>query len=1067
MSSEDLPETSTLEYKEIPHDIKLHRCEFYKDILSLLNSSEFPDEDRFLVYGVKDQERTPCGYDRSKGNDDATYQQLFEKISPRPTIQFADIEASRILDDEKLARRLFGFFFIPSSNFGKVYEMAEGVSDDIPPDDSSTRQNALLRKRKSISEGASFTRNGSRVRPLMQSDRTRILEFKKQPETPTRLVDASTFAFDARGTSIFALAAIFGSWDETLPGDIQAIEAAAKMKYEEWITPLRELRANEPSILAVEGSVWTIPSRVENIRRCSEHLTLAQLHEIQPTIGSILSTVDPKYDLPADSRFAAAIYGRANPCSTGMRQGVAEFLAIIGTAAVELPHCDRRAVDRFVSDTMKQIICTTDWRVLASADSEFPLLAEASPDLYLALVECAYDEGGSLGDFLKQAPSTFGVSNGYGLFTGVQYAAQDPKTFAKAMSLLEKLHDTTPLAAQAIESVLLPWRPETRADIQTRIAMGRRLADKGCWKSLLKLLPGATRTAIPIPTPRYLPAISFDEPVKMDEYRQVSQEYTEVAIDAAEGNADRIIDLLGAVNSIDMAGEIPRFAELLNRTQKHLTDADTFRVWNELEILLRRYRTFGKDNELVDHDGYALLGDAARALKPDDPYLIALFLFTHATYSLASNTESRASGNEVEDEREKAIDALYKSEGTDALKRLALNCTERRSLGASASAIVHSEDAILEVIDWLSNEKSLEETFAGFVTGIYINDAQSCLDLPRKQNWSAQKTAIYYAHLSCEPRVWKAVENTLGTERASLYWQIAPPCLSVDSVAEAEYAISMYTSQERYGVATTYAGLCISQGLELDACVVDKALQGLSPIDAGTELSEYYLSVACSYLDARHPTEALAWKEFEWLPLLRNAGALYPDSNLHLFKLMSQSPEFFIAILSLLYSKDCDESNKDQVKSIKERAFEVLNAWRVVPGSTEDEIDHDESDSWLLRVNELASDAGLINQASHAIGRCFLHAPADVDGLFIDKGVAKYLDQDEHMLNGYSEEAVNSQGAIWVGEHGESLFEIARNFDVKATELEHAGFMQFAAAIRNLAREYEMDGKREQKEEQT
>lgn len=1060
LSSKDLPESSTLEYKAAPHDIKLHRCEFFKDILSLLNSSELPDEDRFLIYGVNDHKREPCGYDQNKGNDDATYQQLFDKISPRPNIQFADIEAPQVLNDAKFIGRRFGFFLMPSSNFGQVYEMAERVIDDIPSEDSKNRQC----KRKSISAGASFTRNGSRVRPLMQSDRTRILEFKKQPEIPALLVDANTFAFDERGTSVFALAAIFGSWDETLPGDIQAIESASKMKYKEWIVPLRKLMTSESSLLAVKESVWTIPNRVESIKRCAEHLTLTQLQELQPVIDSVLSTVDPKYDLPVNKRFAAAIYGKTNPCSTGMRQGVAEFLAIIGTAAVKFPHCDKRATDQFICEIMQHIICATDWKVLASAESELPLLAEASPDFYLTFAERAYENGSILGDFLKQGPTTFGVSNGYGFFTGIQYAAQESRTFAKAMSLLEKLYDTTPLAAQTIERILLPWRPGTRADIQTRIAMGRRLADKGCWKSLLKLLPGETRTAISVPVPRYLSDVSFDEPVKTSEYQEVSQGYVDAAIGAAEGNPDRIIDLLESINSIDMAGKLPRFAGLLNKAHDNLTDAGIFRVWNELEILIRRYRAFDKGNEHIDHAGYALLNDAARALKPDDPYLVALFLFTHATYSLTSNADFRAGEREVKDERENAVDKLHKADGVDALKRLASECTELRSLGASMSAITHSEDATLEIIYWLSKEEGLEEAFTGFVTGIYFNDMQSCLNIPKVHKWPAEKTATYYAQLPCEPSVWKAAEDALGAIQVSLYWQIAPLRFSVDAIADAEYAISMYTSQERYGVATTYAGMCILQGVEIDANIVDKALQGLSPADTENELSAYYLYTICSYLDARHPTEALAWREFELLPLLRNAGALRSDSSLHLFKLMSQSPEFFMTILSLLYSKDSNDSDREQVKAIKERAFEVLHTWHAIPGNTETGIANEELDSWLACVNELANEAGLADRANLAIGRCFLHAPADADGLFIDKVVANYLDQNEYALSGYSEEAVNSQGAIWVGEHGESLFEIARDFDAKATELEHAGFMQFAAVVRNLAREYEMDGKREQEE---
>jgi hypothetical protein len=105
-------ETPVLEYKLQPHN-KNYPCEFFKDILGLLNSVQRPDEDRFLIYGVENTQRKALGYPFGEALDDANYQEFFSKISPHPHIEFYNVDASEFIDVEPDKKQFACFYTWP------------------------------------------------------------------------------------------------------------------------------------------------------------------------------------------------------------------------------------------------------------------------------------------------------------------------------------------------------------------------------------------------------------------------------------------------------------------------------------------------------------------------------------------------------------------------------------------------------------------------------------------------------------------------------------------------------------------------------------------------------------------------------------------------------------------------------------------------------------------------------------------------------------------------------------------------------------------------------------------
>lgn len=1034
-------ETSVLDYKLIPHKTKEHICEFLKDILSLLNSYERPNDDRYLVYGVDSKANLARGYEGNLALDDADYQGLFsDYISPRPTIEFhqygwEDIFGSPGNDDLK-----FACFYIPSSIFGDVYELKKQARDKEPTKNFH----------RNYEVGTSFIRTGSRVEPMTQRDRIVIQSTKRQLEQ-FNLDDLSDY-FDQKGYPVFALAALLGSWDESNKHDREFIERVSGCAYDDWIAPIRKRSFFAPGTFSFKGSKWVISQRQELLEHFKVGLSKQKVDSLLPDIKTVLNDVDSRYDEKAEDRFLLSAFGPSTAYSSALKEGLSNFVAIMGSRCEKVCTCRSRDVRNAIFALQESVLLNDNWKVIASANGILPILAEAYLEGYLILVERAAKPDSGLAVCLTQKTGSFGNDCcGGSLFTGIRYAASTVDLFAQSITTLLKLRAFSRVADETLEKVLLPWNPQTNASVDARKAAVNTILDSGAWESTLHLLPHVTTSGSWFPKPLYRSDIVPDRTVTWGEFWDVSKYYASAAIDRALLDNAKIHDLIKHMNAIAEADQIEHLMSVIEQSCENLKEFDSFAIWSELDLYLRRCKKYADASWAPKKTVLSIVSKTVDKLKPTTELYKAMHLFIHDDFELVD--EDWATGSQkLNEDRIAALNGLPEDNFEMSITELAKHCKNKRNLGYSlAFAFSHTEQCDAILYPQMENKGALVEVSVGYVRGMYQITGIKYLETPTKREWDSEAIGLFFSSLPCVPEVWTAAEAALG-EEGSKYWKASPECFDEVDKQEANHALSQFTEVGRHADALLFSYRCINRGVDINPTLLLDAICKYNP-DSKQGLEVHFIGELCNYLETSGISlDEIAWQQFRLYPLLEE------KESLAIHRHMAADPAFFSKILALAFLKP-DE--KQSNRSSTQRAYEVLWRWHSIPGLDENGFHTEVFDSWVDKARVEAIKNDLLDAFDYTLGECLFHSPSDDSGLFINIHIAKFLDCNDMALSGYSVESVNSRGASWVDGKGTEHLSRADQYSILADELERIGLMRFAAKEREMARDSKYEAERE------
>jgi hypothetical protein len=181
---------------------------------------------------------------------------------------------------------------------------------------------------------------------------------------------------------------------------------------------------------------------------------------------------------------------------------------------------------------------------------------------------------------------------------------------------------------------------------------------------------------------------------------------------------------------------------------------------------------------------------------------------------------------------------------------------------------------------------------------------------------------------------------------------------------------------------------------------------------------------------------------------------------------LANDPEFFCEVIRLIYrSNKEDQSQKptEKSKANAKHAWRLLHEWKTPPGTQKDGTFNEEHfTKWLQDVKASCTESGHLAVALNHIGTVLIHTPEDQNGLWINKVVAKALNdrEAEAMRNRFRTGTGNSRGVHWVDPTGKPEKALAEQFRVKAEEAENEGFQRFAVTLRDLANDYDNEAER-------
>lgn len=875
-------------------------------------------------------------------------------------------------------------------------------------------------------------------------------------------------------------ALLVGGWNENYKADLGIVETLSGEPYNQLITKFRGLALRPNTPMRYQDGKWKFIARYEGWYALGPRIFDEHLDRFHRIIVTVLREEDPKFELPPEDRFAASIYGKVPIYSKSLRYGLAESLALIGSHPKALTSTSHGKAETISNLIVRDILSDADWNLWASLDDVLHLLAEAAPNEFLNNVEKALRKNPGPFDelFAQESHSANYMS---GLLWALETLAWDPNHFSRVIDVLGKLanRDTggywANRPADSLVAILLPWLPQTCASFVKRSASVNNLLknhpDVG-WKLLLNLLPGSKSVThfIQRPTWREIIPDNWSPGVTHMQYIEQVEYYSEIAVKTADGNAQRLSDLIDHLHNLPPTARDKLLSYLDSCYVMTLSENDLCQLWTSLTNLINTHRKFADADWALSDIQLDRLNKIAEKLAPKSLTLRYKRLFSERSFDLftrAGNYEQQEI--ELQKQREQAIKEIYNMGGIQAVIDFALSVESPWRAGFS-SGYIADEDAdhfiFPKMLD--TEDRSASQFIQGFIKGRLKFKGWDWVDNTINSNWAPNRICNFLLYLPFVPETWERSSRFLGNNE-SKYWT-KTNAIQYEADTGLEIAADKLIEHGRPFAAIRVLYRMYSEKHNLDnKRTVTALLAGLDSSEDKNAIDAYEIVELIKALqnDSNTNKDDLFRIEFAYLPLLDHSRDASPKL---LEYRLATDPGFFCEVIRMTYKSKKEDSPRyeltEQMKIFSENAHRLLWNWKTPPGICEDgSYDGNALISWLEEVKKKCSESGHLEIAMEHIGEVLVYAPQDPDGLWIHRTAAEILNTEDSdiMRNGFRVELFNSRGAHWVDPSGKPEMELADKYRRQAEEIEVAGFHRLANTLREFAKEYEREAERIQK----
>lgn len=879
--------------------------------------------------------------------------------------------------------------------------------------------------------------------------------------------------------SYFALSLLIGYWNENNEKDIGVIEQLLGIVYTEWQLKIKNYLIDSDSPLSYKKGIWKINNRVELWRLLGPYIFARDLNTFKSLAISVLKERDPAFDLPAEERFAASIYGKVLDYSPALRKGIAEGLAIIGTHPECCRSCSQENVETVCESVVYEILSDADWTLWGTLNNLLPALAECSPDGFLRATEKVLLKTPSLFKelFEQEGKSIFGGNYHIGLLWALEALAWDERYLVRVCVALARLANLDPGGQCAnrpfnsLKTILLPWYPQTRASTEKCRSVVQTLIKEVpsvSWPLLIELLPGQYQISSGSNKPRWRLTIPENQETKItdEEYRKQIGFYAELAVCIAGNNTDRLSELINHLNNLPKTAFDKLLEILASQTLFELPEDQRFLLWNHLTQFTRKHRRFPDAKWALPDTLLSRIENVAEKLAPATPFYRYQYLFSTRDFELKEeNVDWKENRRKLDERRERAIEEIFRENGVKGVIEFSESVISPGQVGYALSAI--SNEQIEKTLIPYFLEETDEKRIAfidGFISGCYYHEGLKWCDTLDKSEWAPRHIGRFLACLPFQSEIWDRVSDWLK-ENQGEYWLR----IDVNTLQTEEDLTMVIEKLLEYG--RPFSALkCINLMFERkkrfssDLCV-RILLAALSTRETDCSIAEFDIIELIKLLQSQPSISEEDRFKLEWgyLPLLNRYHGAAPT---YLENKLAQSPEFFCEMIQLAYRSENSEQPVKELSPesliIAKNAWHLLDEWKTPPGKLDDEtFNGGKFDEWFRAVKDLSIKSGHQKVALTIIGEVLVHTPPDPDGLWIHRTAAEVLNREdtEEMRSGYRIGTLNFRGAHSVDPTGNQEKELAKLFWQKAEDVESAGFFRFAITLKGIAKDHEREAR--------
>jgi hypothetical protein len=888
-------------------------------------------------------------------------------------------------------------------------------------------------------------------------------------------------------SNLLAPLMLVGSWLQQNDADIRVVGDVTQRPWDEVERELVAwVHSEDPPWRVIAGN-WYLTDPSDAWELLHSRLIASDIERWQREVIMVLSERDPALQLPPAERHLAGFRDVHRQWSAELRRGLAEGLALLGTAgATPLPG-GTIASDRARSIVAELLSGEDPCELWESLGDVLPRLAEAAPQEFLdALAAGLAGDHPPLRCLFREPDGPAGMgpwSPHIAVVAALETVSWSGRYLERAAGLLARLEEIDPggrsgnRPADSLRRIFLPWLPRTSASLQDRTAALDSL-DQGypeiAWTLRLGLLPSVHGFTHTTHRPRFrVEWIPDYEGAPRAEWEAAVIGLVEDAVASARALPSRWADIIPRVQNLT-ANERYRVFDALAKLDPDELDADDrLGVWQALTEAAARHGQHRTARWALPEEDIGRLTKLAERFDPVDDLRRYALLFTWRVDLPGVNPlDHEQRERRLGELRDEAALNAWRAGGLDALVQLARIADEPFLIGRHAAAILGAvADPQLAALLHMQGT-ACERMSAGWVSERYVQDGWPWTEaLTRVLSAESQPEAALRLLLAvpATPGAWTA-GSRLRSDLADSYWRSMNPWSVGPDDARELVPLLIEHGRAWSAIQLLSARVLTDQGIQkLDDDTIQlivKALYSALAADVSVGIPagspDYEVDRLLGALRASDvPLDLVAELEWAFFPLLEGS---YKTPAL--FSKLDSDPEFFAQLMSLAFRSADQSPGEGDASEARTalNAYEVLGGWRTIPGTTASGIDGNQLMDWVRRARDLLIESGRRDIGDQQIGQVLSASPPGDDGAWPHESVRNVIEaiDGQHIIIGFRIGTFNARGVTSRGmlEGGAQERALAARYRDWATAL-RPRWLRTASALDDLARGYDRDAQRE------
>ncbi|HOV16961.1 MAG TPA: hypothetical protein PLF50_05670 [Candidatus Cloacimonadota bacterium] len=809
------------------------------------------------------------------------------------------------------------------------------------------------------------------------------------------------------------------SWNTEFEGDNAIIERLSSLSKSDYESKLTLLINSVDSPLDKIGKEWRVSSVLDLYFTLLKYTIPKDWDLFKNIVLEVFNEINPELDLEPEKRYAAAIYGKKRKYSEGIRKGIAQSLTVIalyGHYSNSIPNNDAKL---FIDYLVKEIFTHPNKDIWYSLGDVLPLLAEASPQVFIKVVEDSLnsEEKSIIGLFTETDDFMTSRSQHHQLLWALEALAWDSEYFQRAVLALCRLTILDPGGKysnrpfNSLHSIFRLWMPQTEATTEIRFKLlskiNREFPDIG-WSLSKTLLP--QNYDVGSFTYRY----KWRELSKSADFRTSRLEYYNdvcCLIDVIIPLLNLSVDRWSAI--LEHYTEIPpdkryELLDFFKKNIKSLNDPD-YAFYDKIREFISKHRTFKDAVWALPEEEIQPLEDLFNMIEPQTQTAKYKYLFDDINPELIDGKDLLKKDDKYLDFiRNNAVKDILDQSGFSGLVSFCNKINYQHILANAVDSEVITNN-ISSILDNLESENLGELYFSQHLIRKGTNSfgqewSRDVIDRLLNESPSSKKLLNLLLSFDSDRWLWDLIDIKCPDVKND-YWskvKVYPFNKELDDV--------YYVINELIQVNRFYSALDIAH-LFKDKLQVSYIVDLLNTVatsecsEKATNMVPYYIEELLEIVQNADEIPAESKQLLEWR-YINIITLLYSRVKpISLLKEMSQNPEYFVDILGLSYEpkladeelQDNDNSESEEYNSIKLRiatnANHLLESWDLIPGTKEDgTIDINLLKDWIEAVITSSNERGYYDIAMIEVGKVLSYSPSESNGQWPCDAVCKIIE---------------------------------------------------------------------------